>query len=69
MLQSNMNKPNDFLRSADISLAPKLVPSTSGAPFDMQCLSFGIWGKSVGPDTGYGLASSPEVLNLESVKR
>ena len=36
---------NDFIMKTDISLANKIVPSTSCAPFDMQWSWLGIWGK------------------------
>ena len=57
MLHSDMDKSNDFLDKTDISLASKIVPSTSCAPFDMQWSWVGTWSKWVRPDTGYALTS------------
>ena len=69
MLQSNMNKRMDVIKKTDISLATKIDPSTSCAPFDMQWSWLAIWGKEVVPDTGYALASMAKQLNSASVKK
>ena len=68
-LQSIINKSIGFIVKTGISLAPRIVPSTSCALIEVQWSWLGIKGMEVGPDTGYGLASLAKQLSSESVKK
>ena len=69
VLQSHMDKTNAFIVKSDIAQASQIVPGTLCAPFDMQWSKLAMFGKRVGPDTGYGLVSMAKQLNSEGLKR
>ena len=68
-IQSQMDKTNDFYVKTGMTQASKVAPSTSCALFWLAWSWLGIWGKGVGPDTRYGLASMAKQLNSETVTK
>ena len=68
MIQSQMDKTNDFYVKAGMPQASLVAPSTSCALVWIRWSWLGISGIGVRPDTGYGLASMAEQLNSESVE-
>ena len=68
-LQFFVNKANDFIVETNNSVAQQTVLGNSSASFGMQRSWLGTWGKQVGPDTRYGLASLAKQLNSVSVKK
>ena len=64
-IQSPKNKTNDFYVKPGLTLASKLVLSTSCALFWVKWCWLGMWGIGVRPDTDYDLAKQ---LNSETVK-
>ena len=66
MIQSELDKTNDFYVKNGMTLATKLASSTSCALFWIKWIWVGIWGTRVRPDTEDDLAKQ---LYSETVKR
>ena len=60
MIQSQLEKTNDFYGETGMTLASQLASSTSCALLWMKWSWLGMWGKGVRPDTEYDLAEQKE---------